>query len=93
MSEELKAAKIQTLRNDLQDRGLLEYVERECQASGLTLLEFLESRSPPAPECRRRVYTWLRDEKGFSAVRISALFGKSRSGVTWSLQQGQGAEQ
>lgn len=70
----------------LRTRGLWNHFSEECQRSGLTLSELCESKAPPAPAARRRIYRWLRDEKGYSIARIGRLFGKSHSAVHYALQ-------
>lgn len=76
----------ESLEHRLQERGLLERFQAECFRSGLTLVELMDSRCPPAPDARRRLYRWLRDEKGFSIARISRLFGRSHGAVIYALK-------
>lgn len=76
----------------LAERGLLPQFRDECARTGLTLPELLRSQAPPAPEARRRLYRWLRDEKGYSLARIGRLFGKSHSSVHYALSTQEATE-
>lgn len=71
--------------SQLEQRGLLGYVQGVCLDAGITLEDLRLSVSAPAPDVRATVYRWLRDSKGYSMARIGELFGKTRAAVSYSL--------